>query len=147
MKMKVDIIGTLDFPDVVLQPELRKIAKKVVIPLLKEGILTGTDIRGRSFPKLSVATKKRKGHSRPLQDEGILFESFKAKKDGEQGIIVYIKRQRKKIAKYLQIDGIGKAKKKFEFMGVTEGMEKDAMAMMQKFIKKYIRKAMKNAVR
>lgn len=139
---KAKITNRINFPEVDLVPSLQKIAKKIVIPLLKDGILTNNDIYGKNFPKLSKGTIKRKKHSRALQSEGKLFNSFKSKKEGDI-VIVYIdsKDNRDEIAEYLQIDGVGKNKKKFKFFGVTDGMEADALDFIKKEIKRWVNRA------
>ena len=139
MRMKPDVRLKLDFPKVDFTKDIVIIAQDIVIPLIKEGILTNTNIRGNSFPALSDETARRKGHSRPLQETGKLFGSFRRKVSSKNKVLVFIAGGRNKIAGYLQIDGVGRSKKKLLFMGVTQGMERDSMRYMKKVIAKWVR--------
>lgn len=137
---RAKITARFDFPEVDFSPSLMVVAKKIVIPLIKEGILTNTDIYGKRFPKLAASTIRSKGHDRPLQEESILIKSFKYKSDGKD-VVVYISGSRDEVARYLQIEGVGKSRKKFEFFGVTDGMEKEATAFIKKEIVKWVKRA------
>lgn len=143
MSMKMTVRSNINIPKIDFTKDLYAIAKDVVIPLIKEGILTNTDVTGMPFPSLDPRTSKRKGHSRPLQDTGTLLSSFKRKVNGKNKVLVFISSARDKIAEYLQVSGIGKAKKRFKFLAVTEGMERDANLYMQNVIKKWVRNANK----
>ena len=139
--IKVTTKTKINFPSIDFTKDLIHVSKKIVVPLIKEGILTATDIEGNQFPRLRYATIKRKGHSRPLQETGKLLKSFRRKTLGKNRIAIQIVKKRKEIAKYLQVDGIGRAKKRFKFMGVTEGMERDANKYMSKQINKWVKHA------
>ncbi len=139
--IKTKIRTQINFPKIDLSRELDHVAKKIVIPLLKDSIDAGVNVEGKSHPELDIRTIRRKGHSKPLLETGDLRKSFKAFRKAKDHVIVRIKAGRRKIAEYLQVDGIGKARKRFLFMGVTDGMERDAM----KYIKSRIAKLLRNA--
>jgi len=128
---KIKIPKDFDFSN-----ELKDISENVVIPLLEEGIATNTSIKGGQFPPLEYSTAKRKfkkrGHIRPLIDTGTLANSFSSRKTGKNKVTVFINGSRKTIGWILQMEGVGYKKKKFEFFGLTEGMEKDSMEIMKK---------------
>lgn len=119
--------------------ELKTIARKVIIPSIQSGMKKNIDITGKKFPNLEESTKRMKfkkyAHARPLFADQELINAFVYKARGTNKVIVYIKTIRNKIAEYLQIEGVGKKKKKFKFFGITDGMEQDAMSIMNRKLK------------
>lgn len=75
-----------------------------------------------------------------LIETGKLIRSFYSENLGKGSVRITLKADRKDIGKYLQIDGIGKAKKHFNFFGINPKMENKAMA----YIKNKIDEAIKN---
>lgn len=155
MGTNFQIKGTLAYPPVRVEPLLNHIAKNIVVKLLKAGIDKNVDIHGKAHPDLEDSTVNGKARKRttggsassyakgkspdhPLVDEGVLYESFITDKSGDV-ITIGIGEERNDIAKMLQIDGVGRKKKKFKFFGVTDGMEKDSMSYVTKMIKKWMK--------
>lgn len=89
---------------------------------------------------LDMLSKVVRGISnKTLIDTGTLRKSFMVKKDFnlvQKAVEITINDDRKEIGGYLQIEGVGKKKKKFHFFGITDGMEKNAFDYMKKQIKK-----------
>ena len=129
--IKAKITGQIKFPPIDVDDDIEFVAKKIVIPLLRDGIDRNEDVNGSRFPPLEPGTAKAKGHSRPLVDTGLLRKSFKWKKVSKNNYLVYLNKLREKIAEYLQIDGVGRNKKKFKFMAVSKRMELDSIVYMQ----------------
>lgn len=141
MSLKIKIKTKIKFPtNFDFTSELQSIARKVIIPLIKAGIETGTDIFGKRFPELEESTRKSKqrrgADHRALIDTTELYNSFTYRVKGRNRVLVFIKPSgtpaRNEVAKYLQIEGVGRKKKKFHFFGVTDGMERDALVLMYK---------------
>ncbi len=139
--IKCKITNTIKMPQLSLHQQLKPIADKIVIPLLRDNIEANWDIYGKCHPALEASTIKKKGHSHPLIDTGLLKDSFKSYQSRRDEVQVRVKSGRRKIAEYLQIKGVGRKKKKFEFFGVTQGMERDALRFMSKAIARMIRNA------
>ena len=139
--MKVRIKGSIRLPKVTLQDELMHVAERIIIPIMADNISKGKALDGQVLPALEPATIKRKGHGRPLIETGKLRRSFIAKRKGKYAVLITLVKDRKDIGGYLQIDGVGKKKKKFNFFGVSTVMERLAMQYMEKQLKRRIRNA------
>lgn len=143
--LKSKISGTIAIPEIDLTDSIKHIGNKIIIPLLQDGIDTNTDINGNRFPPVENSTlraKRKKGHGdQTLVDEGLLIDSFRFRKRGKSGGEIFIKDSRKDIANRLQINGVGRKKKKFKFFGISDGMEKEAHDYLEGEIKEKIRNA------
>lgn len=146
MRMRTKIRSDIKFPKFNFQPDVEYIAEKIVVPGIKGSITRQKTIDGGSFPTLSPKTVKKKGHSRPLVDTGLLLRGIVTKPFGglfKTGVLITINKNRKDIAKYLQISGIRtkSGKKYFNFFGINTRMESLAKAYMRKRIKQEIARA------
>lgn len=131
----------LNFPKFKFQDDLRNVATQIVIPILAENIDNQVSLDETPFPALEVSTIKRKeklGQSKTLIASGELQSSFISKDKGSNSVVVTINSQRKTIAGYLQLTGVGKKKKTFNFFGVSTRMEDSAMNYMNNSIKEKI---------
>lgn len=140
--LKVKIKGKIKFPRLTFQDDLLHIAERIVVPMMVRGIDSKISIEGGALPENEPATIKRKGHSRQLVDEGILRSAFIFKKKGKYAVLITLKKNRKLIGKYLQIDGIKTKRgfKYYKFFGISREMEKLAMGYMRKTIKKKVKR-------
>ena len=130
-----------EFPKFDFTKHLNIVAKKIVIPILEDGIDRSEDVKGGRFPSLEPGTIKGKGHDQPLVDTATLrLEGFKHRKGGKNEHFVYIKKNRRDIVEYLQIDGVGRKKKKFNIIGVSKRMELDSIALMEDIVIARIRR-------
>jgi hypothetical protein len=73
-----------------------------------------------------------------LIDTGKLISSFVSRLSGKNKVIVTIQGDRKKVGEFLQIKGVGKKRKKFNFFGISTRMEQDAMNYMKRRINEAI---------
>jgi hypothetical protein len=142
MEVKNNINFNVDDLAVNLDKELYSIANKIVIPLLKELILKQEQVDGSRFPDLEKSTielKKKKGKTKTLVDSGLLLDSFMAYRKGKGEVVVRIKSGRRDVGQALQVDGVGRKRKKFFFFGITDGMEKDCLDKMNELVKKAVK--------
>lgn len=167
---KVDVKSNLSVPTLLLKKDLEYIADRIIIPHLQRGIHNQVQIDNTPFPALEPKTIQRKtgailkstftkkGNIRPaaikkvgaggltgfssktLIETGALVASFIRKSGSKDTVTVTMTSNRKDIGKYLQIDGVGKKKKKFLFFGVSDIMESQAMSYIRKRIKDEISK-------
>ncbi len=139
--MRAEIRNNIKFPKLTFQNDLVYVAERIIIPIMVDNINKSKALDGTALPDLSEKTIKRKGHAKPLIDTRKLIQSFIFKKKGKHGVLITIKKERKNIGEYLQIDGVGKKKKRFNFFGISTAMERAAMRYMEKRIKKAVRSA------
>ena len=137
MTLTARITGKIKIPKLDFSDTLLEVGKKDFIARLAKNIQKGIDLQEQSYPKLAASTIKKKGHGRPLIDEGRLHSSFTARKTGKNRGLIRIKAARRKIARYLQFDGIKTkaGKRRFNFFGVSTRMEKAGIRRMEKEIK------------
>lgn len=147
------------------QNDLKFIADRLFIPSLQMYINQQTAITGGAYPPLEPETIKRKSgqinkriftksgklratasskiskvgltgfSSKTLIDTGKLISSFLSKKVGKSSVVIYLASDRADIGKYLQVDGVGKQNKRFNFFGISKNMEIDAIEYMKDKIK------------
>lgn len=103
--------------------------KKTMKTMMKQGKDYGTI--GRTLQGIS---------SKTLIDTGKLRKSFDWWLKGNNGIVISIMMDRLEIGKFLQIDGVGRKKKKFHFFGISDGMQVNAISYLKKQIKKAVNK-------
>jgi hypothetical protein len=136
--IQVEVKGTLRFPDGFLtQGDLFKIAERLFVPAMVEGINQRVAIDGGAFPALAPATIKRKGHDRPLIETGKLRSGFLVYPHWKNAVRITIRPDRHEIGKYLQIEGVRSkwGRKFFKFFGINSSMEKAAINYMRERIK------------
>lgn len=155
----------LDFTD-----ELLQIAKTVVIPDMQGGINRSIGIDNEPFPALEPSTIAKKkgarkrndaerrqikkvtgvtvksgllgggGGTKPLIDTGKLRDSFIFQRTAPNRVTITINSQRDEIAGYLQVIGVGKRKKKFNFFGMSQRAELQAISFMRNSIGQLLKK-------
>lgn len=137
---KMEVRGSIKFPELNLERELQHIAERIVVPEISGNIAQGTDINGVPYPPLAESTIKMKGHSKPLiGKDRRLFSAGTYKIDRKsKAIVITIKEIRNRVARHLQIDGVRSKKyglRFFNFFGINKIMEAKAMKFMQTRIK------------
>ncbi|MDD2680438.1 MAG: hypothetical protein PHO03_06550 [Candidatus Omnitrophica bacterium] len=127
--IQAKIINRIDFPKITLQDTLLEIADKIIIQDIKDGIGMGRAITGGALPENDPKTVKRKGHSRQLIDTGELKESFSYRPQGKSKVIITIDTGRRKIAGYLQNEGIQTLHgiKYYRFFGISRDASNNAI--------------------
>ena len=158
----------MNFPKFSFQEDLKEVAKTIIIPQLAQGMDEQLSVNGSPYPALEPATmaKKRgdilkrtftkKGNIRSgvhktigsvglmgmsaktLFETGKLYRSFIYSTKGKLSVVVKINSERNEVGKALQIDGVGKKHKRFNFFGISSRMEESAMNLMAKKVKEAI---------
>lgn len=145
----ISVKKNLRLPKALLvQEDLVTIADNIIIPIIRNNIDKEVDLQEKKYKALSpitLAIKKAKGLSPMiLQATGTLRLSFRARKQGQNRVLVSIDPSRDKVAKALQVDGI-KSKKYglrfFNFFGISTRMEKEAMKFMKEKLQKVLNSA------
>lgn len=141
--LKADYKFNFKAPRLIFQDDLAWIAKNIFVPDIQGRITRSITIDNGKFPPLEPETIKMKGHDKPLIDTKQLLNSIYYKKKGRYSVIVSFNENRKKIAEYLQIDGINskRGKKFFRFFGISELAEKQAISHIRNKIREAIRNA------
>ncbi len=132
-------------------------AAKLVVLDITDGIDSGTDATGRSFPALEPETIARKGRADPLINRGLLHNpntyrrvidvnrdraeiSIKPLKMGLRnmttGEVVQEDKARDKVAVELQIDGIDskRGRKFFRFFGISKDAVEGVMGLLDEIV-------------
>lgn len=134
--IKATINNTIKFPKFVFTEDLEYIAEKYFIPYMQDGIDRDESINGGPFPALekrTIEAKRRKGlRDDKLIETGELRKSFKYRTEGATRVIIYLNDMRKDIGYYLQVVGVGKKKKHFNFFGISARMEQVAINHMKR---------------
>jgi hypothetical protein len=110
-----------------MQDTLLEIADRIIIQDIKEGINAQRAINGGMLPDNELETTERKGGRPPLDDTGELKNSFSYRAVGKNKVIITIDSGRRKIAGYLQNDGIKTLLHGIKFYRFF-GISKDAFA-------------------
>ena len=154
---------TIKLPDLDFTQTFKEIADKIIIPDIQLGINRSMGIDGKPFPALEPATvagktgarkKARKGGglksagvsgarggSQQLVDTGELKDrSMESVQIARNHIRILIGPGRNKIAYYLQITGVGKKRKKFNFFGISQRAEFQAISKMRATLAKALGK-------
>ena len=131
------IVNRINFPEIKLQDTLEEIADKIIIQDIKNGIVARRAISGGALPENDLKTILRKGRDNPLIDTGELKESFSYRPSGKNKVIIYIDSGRKKIAGYLQNDGIKTlhGRKHYVFFGISKDASDRAIRYAESKIK------------
>lgn len=139
----ITIKNNIKFPKIFLRDDLKFIADRIFIPSIQRNIYAQVTLDEKPLPELepsTVAIKKRKGlRPEKLIAEGKLVRSFFSENKGQNAVIVTLNSDRKDIGGYLQLEGVGKKKKKFNFFGISSRMERDAINYLKKRIKEIIK--------
>ena len=145
---------TINLPNLDFTDTFQEIAKNIICPDMRLGINRGIGVDGNAFPPLEPETVARKsgarkgarkkgltlakaglaggrGGSQTLVDKGVLRESFDYERVGRNHVRIFLGSEREKIGKYLQIDGVGRKKKRFLFFGISQRAEFQAIAKMR----------------
>jgi len=130
--IQVKVVNKINFPDITLQENLEYIAKNIIIPDIIRGIDDSMAITGMALPPLEPATIKRKWSNKPLIETGKLRSSFYFKPLGKNKVLISIAGDRKEIGGYLQVDGVGKKKKHFNFFGISVYASETAIEFIKK---------------
>lgn len=138
--IKAKISGSLNFPKaLVKRSDLEKIAKNIIIKNIKKFLDAEVGVDGKGHPDLEPATWKRKKSGKKLYETGKLRRAIRWAWVGS-GILIDVRGKRKKIAEYLQVEGVGKKRKKFLFFAVNDVMEDKAVKFIRLQIKKAIQR-------
>lgn len=160
----------LTIPNLTFQKDLRIIADQIFIPMMQENIHKQTSLTGAPFPPLEPETiAKKQGtvlkrtftksgsirpgalktiakaglgsfSSRTLIETGKLLRSFVSIPRGTSQVLITLTPDRKEIGEFLQIEGVGRKKKKFNFFGISKRMELSAMQYMRERIAQALKK-------
>lgn len=145
---------TVKLPDLDFTQTLEEISKDIICPDMRLGINRGIGVDGAQFPALEPATLARKsgarkavrkagqklslaglaggrGGTQSLVDKGILRESFEYERVRRNHVRIFVGSLRAEVAKYLQVDGVGKKRKKFLFFGISQRAEFQGIAKMR----------------
>lgn len=152
---------TIKLPDLDFTNVFQDIAKNVICPDMRLGINRGIGVDGAQFPALEPSTLARKagarknvrkgggslqkaglaggrGGTQTLVDKGVLRESFEFERVKKNHVRIFVGPLRSEIGKFLQVDGVGKKKKKFLFFGISQRAEFQAVAKMKAELKKIL---------
>lgn len=162
--IKASVRMTVKLPDLDFTRTFEEISRDVIIPDMRLGINRGIGIDGAQFPPLEQSTLDRKsgarkkarrgggslqkaglagsrGGSQTLVDKGVLRESFEYERVGVNHVRIFIGAIRAEVGKFLQIDGVGKKKKRFKFFGISQRSEFQAVAKMRARLAEILRKS------
>lgn len=148
-KMKIKL-PNLDFTRT-----FEEIAERIIRPDMRLGINRGIGIDNQPFPPLEPSTiaaktgarkKARKsgglkkaglasGGTQTLVDTGLLRESIDQTTIGRNHVKIFIDGQRAQVGYYLQKTGVGKKRKTFNFFGISQRAELQAIAKMNLALK------------
>ena len=156
MSIKFNSKMTIKLPNLDFTETFEEIAEKIIRPDMRFGINRGIGIDGAPFPALEPSTLAAKLGARSsarksgglkksglassgkqtLVDTGQLRDSFESEKVKRNHIRIRIGGNRQQVGYYLQVAGVGKAKKKFNFFGISQRAEFQAIAKMMQTLKK-----------
>ena len=139
--IKASIKGELNFPpSFTMQSDLTHIATKIFVPFMQEAIDAGRGVDGARHPPLEPSTIRMKRGPQKLIETGKLRVAFRTRKTGTDAVTIDLKANRAEIGEYLQIEGVGRKKKKFIFFGISTEMEKRAIDFMKSQVRKAIKR-------
>jgi hypothetical protein len=166
--IKATVRNNISFPSLILTKELKTIARDIIIPDMQSRIQKQIQVDNLGYPALDKKTldkkrgvitkriftksgKLRESASKKIEKVGVagysaktlietgkLFRSFIYKAIGTSTLIITLMGDRNQIGKYLQVDGIGRAKKKFLFFGISLEAERKAIDLIINKIKEKI---------
>lgn len=155
---------SFDMPILNLQPELMKIAERIIIPDVQGRMNTGVDLEDKPYRSLTEKTITRKQkdglRTEPLLATGQLRRSPKAEVVGVSSVRITPAGNRKslhgertlsnkELADILQNQGVRAraGKRFFEFFGISQKAEVKAIKTMRNFIKDAIRRGGRKTIR
>ena len=158
---KTTVKLNLNFPKFTLQDDLLDIAQKIIITDIVSRMYAQKDISGNSYNSLSEGTKKarnRKGQGfNVLLATKQLSRSFKASKFKKNSVRIQPTGSRsnsgignKRLSEILQFEGVrSKAfgNRTFEFFGISDEAERDAIAFEKIRVKKAIQRGGRRTIR
>lgn len=158
MPLQANVTVTIKLPDLDFTKELEDIAKNIILPDIRYGINTSVGIDQKPFPSLEPSTIKAKerarrgakkkggvikmgmagarGGAQQLVDTGEMRDnSMFAEKVKQNHVRIGFTASREKIAYILQEVGVGKKRKQFNFFGISQRSEFQAIAKIQSALK------------
>lgn len=164
MVVKANMKINLNFPELKLDKELMKIAKRVVIADIEARMDEGVDLNNKVYDENAKSTikykSKRELRTEPLLATGQLRRSFKAKSNKGNVVIIRPSGKRRswfgervlansELVDILQNKGVDSKRGKifFEFFGISDDAEKNAISWMNSYINKEIRLGRRKTVR
>lgn len=147
----------IKLPELDFTKTFEECASKLIIPDMRYGINNNKGIDNQPFPPLEPSTIAAKtgarkaarktggltkaglAGSKTLVDTGALRESFTSKKIARNHIRINISEDREKIGYYLQVDGVGKKNKKFNFFGLSQRAELHCISKMKQALTNILR--------
>ena len=162
--IKAKVTMTVKLPDLDFTRTFEEAARDVIIPDMRLGINRGIGVDGQQFPPLEPSTIARKtgarkkarrgggtlkaaglaggrGGSQTLVDQGVLREAFEYERVGVNHVRIFIGALRAEIGKFLQVDGVGRKRKKFNFFGISQRAEFQVIAKMRARLGEILRKS------
>lgn len=158
MPIEAKVTVDVKLPDLDFTKELQDIAENVILPDIRYGINRSVGIDQQPFPALEPSTLKQKaarrnsskksggvlkaglagarGGSQQLVDTGELRDnSMSAERVKQNHVKIGFSASREKVAFILQEVGVGHKKKKFNFFGISQRAEFQAIAKIQSALK------------
>ena len=156
--LEAKITTKFKLPNLNFTKVLKGIADKVIMPDIRLGINRSIGIDGAPFPALEASTIKMKsgarkkaaklgglkksgaagarGGSQPLVDTGELRDnSIFSQEVATNHVRISIGSSRAKIAYFLQVVGVGHKRKQFNFFGISQRAEFQAISKMKEALK------------
>lgn len=159
-KMKINF----NLPELKTDEILNEIAKKVIIPDIEDRMNKGVNISGRAYAPLAESTIKRKVkkglRTEPILATGQLRASFIVKKKSNTAVIIRPGGFRSgnkgaktlsniRLADILQNKGVNTkhGKRFFNFFGISQEANEEADDLIEKWIKRAIRRGGRKFIR
>ena len=154
MPVQVKTSVKIKLPKLDFTKVLQEVAEKIVIPDMRLGINRSVGIDQKPFQPLEASTLARKsgvrksakskgglgkvglaggrGGTQTLVDTGALRESFASHRIKTNHVRINIGPEREQVGYFLQVAGVGRKKKKFNFFGISQRAEFQAISKMKK---------------
>lgn len=152
----------VSLPKLDFTKQLLEVAEKVISPDMRLGINRSIGVDNQPFPQLEASTIAQKsgirksarksggltgaglsgarGGSQQLVDTGKLREAFQWVKVKTNHVRIMLTGDREKIGYYLQKEGVGKKKKKFNFFGISQRAEFQSISKMKQALNEALKK-------
>lgn len=165
MPISAKVKLNLNFPELMLQEQLKDIADKIIIPDIVGRMNSGIDISGRGYNGLAQSTliQKQKKGLRPevLLASGQLRRSVKSEYSGRNAVKItpsgsrYATRTGERtmtnsqLGDILQNQGVRTkhGKRYFEFFGISDKAENKAISFMSEYIREAIQRGGRKLIR
>ena len=163
--IKADVKMNLNFPNFNFHPQLSEIAKKIITPDVQGRINQGIDIENKPYRNLDPKTVRQKQkyglRTEPLLATGQIRKSPKTETVNNtsvrivlSGIRSTVRKSEKsitneKLGDILQNQGVRtkSGKRYFKFFGISEKAESKAIKFMKKYIKDAIKRGGRRTIR